>query len=210
MTHNNPESVAQNTISSTWWTPRRMKLAGFAGIIGGAILASLSISRTGLGIDPGAISQISPIGYALLIVALLAGHARYSSSYENGGRGIVVVLALSLASYAGSITILGITQGLLGIPLSPVNTLISIAFFGMRLFGTLYGIILWRQTNASRITAGLFAVVLPAVFVLGPLTLIGFPPLGIEAPLYLAFVALGFELLTADIKSSSESEKVNV
>lgn len=110
MSHNNPETVGQNVEFSAWWTPSRTKLAGLAGVIGGLGLAGLSISRTELSIDQGAISQVSPIGYAFLVVA---GYARYSggSIYVNGGRVVAIVLALSLVSYAGSIIILGMTRG---------------------------------------------------------------------------------------------------
>lgn len=183
---------------SDWWTARRTKAAGLAGVIGGLTLAGLSISRTGLGIDPGPISMVYLIGYVLLIITLLAGNARYSPNYGSRGRTVAAVLILALASYAGSIIILGTAGGLFGIPFSPVTTLIGIVFVTMRLFGTLYRLILWRRTNASRITAGLFAVILPAVVILGPLAIIGLPAVGTEAPLYLAFIALGYELFRVD------------
>ncbi|WP_246999880.1 hypothetical protein [Halosolutus gelatinilyticus] len=112
-------------------------------------------------------------------------------------------------SYAGTIVVLGITRGLFGIPISPVATLVSAASFGIRIFGSLYGIVLWTRTNASRLSAGLFAVTLPAVFVLSPLVLVGVPAVGIEAPLYLAFIALGVDLLTADVEPAAENTTTN-
>lgn len=89
-----------------------------------------------------------------------------------------------------------------------LSSFVGVAFFAMRLFGTLYGGILWRQTTANRITAGLFVAILPAVFILGPLVLIGFPAVGIEAPLYLAFVTFSYELLTGGVTTAAESAEV--
>ena len=208
MSRNTTNTQQNDVLSSSWWTEQRVKAAGLAGIIGGLGLALLSISRIGLGIDPGSLSMVYPLGYVLLAVALIAGYTQYGPSYGSSGRTIAVLLALSLMSYAGLITVMGVTAGLFGNPLTALSGFIGVAFFAMRLFGSLYGVILWRQTTSSRITAGLFVAILPAVFVLGPLALIGFPAVGIEAPLYLAFVAFGYELLTAGETSSEKRDKV--
>jgi hypothetical protein len=196
MTHNNPNTTEQNVTSTTWWTPRRTKLAGICGLlggIGGLALARLPIISTGLGIAPRAIGLLYPVWYVLFVVALLAVHARYSTSYGRGGRYVAALFGLSLVSYAGSTIILSV--GVFDSLLTPIGFLAGMAYLAMRVLGCLYGISLWRHTNTSRLTAGLFIISFPAIFVFGALNELGFPDvLIIGATLYLAFIALGYDL----------------
>ena len=213
MTHNNSKPVAQNTHSQTWWTPRRMKLAGLGGLVGGFggllssfggfSIAGLSIGSTGMGIGPGAVGMLYPVWHVLFAVALLAANARYGSRYGRGGHSIAIVLALSLVSYAGSVIVLVAGRTMIGDLLLPIGALTGTAYMVIRLVGTLYGISLWRHEDVSRLTAGLFIVLFPAVFILGPLTQLGFPGVLIAAPLDLAFISLGYDLWAVDLKSSA-------
>ncbi|GAA0200569.1 hypothetical protein GCM10009000_013330 [Halobacterium noricense] len=156
-------------------------------------MTALSITRTGVGLDLGAINALYPVGYLLLSVSLLAADARYVSEYGRRGRLLAVLLSLSLLSYAGSIIVLLVSRIGFGSVQTPVTGLIGIAFLAMRLLGSLYGVRLWRRTE-TRLTAGLFIAVLPAALLLGPLAVVGFPAFWIESPLYLAFIALGYDL----------------
>lgn len=103
---------------------------------------------------------------------------------------------VSVSSYAASIVVLLASRIVFGSPLVPVGVLIGIAYIAMRLFGSLYGVVLWRRTAVSRPTAALFVCIVPAIFLLGPLAAVGYPGVWVESPLYLASIALGYELLT--------------
>ena len=210
--HNNSESVEQNTGFRSWWTPRRMKLAGLSGLVGGLggllssfggfSVAGFSIGNTGMGIGPGAVGMLYPVWHILFAVALLAANARYGSSYGRGGHSIAIILALSLASYASSIIILVAGRTMIGDLLLPIGALTGTAYLVIRLAGSLYGINLWQHEDVSRLTAGLFIVLFPAIFILGPLTQLGFPPVLIAAPLDLAFIALSYDLWRATTNTS--------
>lgn len=206
MIRNEPESAAQDMPSQTWWTPRRTKLTGLIGALGG-LLGALGVAGSSLGMGIGSIAGIIyPVCHVLVAVALLAANARYGTSYGRGGRSVAVVLALSLVSYAVSIIILLVGHTLLGDLLLPTGVLTGAAYMAIRTFGSLYGISLWRHTSASRLTAGLFIVLLPSIFILGPLTQIGFPGSWIGAGLYLAFIALGYDIWT-DLDTSVDENR---
>lgn len=206
MTHNDPEPPKRN-VASSWWTTRRTKLAalsGFVGALGGLGIPGLPISRTGIGLELDVVGVLYPICYVLLAVTLLAANARYGASYGRGGRSIAILLALSLLSYAGSIFVFVMDRTVIGDVLLPIGVFTGTAYMAIWLLGSLYGISLWRHANtsANRLTAGLFITLLPAILVLGPLTRIGFPGVWIGAPLYLAFIALGYDLWTVDADTS--------
>lgn len=194
MTRTAEGRVRQSALSATWWTPRRTKLAGLCGIVGGLGLTVLSVTRIGIGFDLGAVNALYPVGYLLLILPLLAADARYVSEYGRRGHLLAVLLSLSLLSYAGSIIVLLASRIGFGFVQTPVTGLIGIAFLAMRVLGSLYGVRLWRHTEL-RLTAGLFVLVLPAVLLLAPLAVLGSPAIWVESPLYLAFIALGYDLL---------------
>lgn len=91
MSHNITNTQENDLLSSSWWTERRIQIAGLAGVVGGLGLAALSISRIGLGIDPGSVSMLYPVGYILLAIALIAGNTQYSPSYGSSGRTVAVL-----------------------------------------------------------------------------------------------------------------------
>lgn len=197
MTQTDSGTPDRSLASTTWWTPGRVKVAGLCGLVGGLALAALSISRTGFGVDPGAVSLAYPFGYLLCAVALLAADARYAARYGRRGRRVGGLFALSLACYGCAVLVLVASLRTFGLPVGPFTGLVGVAFFAARVLGSLYGVLLWRETDASRLTAGLFVAILPAMFLLAPLAVLGYPAVGVEGPLYLAFVALGYELSTA-------------
>lgn len=196
MTQQTTTPSKSETTTSIWESDQRIRMAGLGGILGGIVLTLLSISRTGLAFELGSMNVVYPLGYALLAIAVLAGNVRYTSSYGSTGSRIALLLVLSLVSYAASIIVIALSMRVFGFPVSQFTSLIGVAFFAMRIFGTIYGIILWRRTTINRITAGLFAVILPSMFILGPLALLGVPAFGIELPLYVAFIVFGYELWT--------------
>jgi hypothetical protein len=139
-------------------------------------LVDLTIGNTGIGITPGAIIILYPVLHILMAIGMLAANAWYGTRYGRRGRIVAVVLVLSLVGDTGSILVIMVGGTMLGeLPL-PIGIFHAMTYMAIRLFGSLYGISLWRQTNASRLTAGLFIVLLPAIFILPPLTLIGYPP----------------------------------
>jgi hypothetical protein len=197
MTQRTTSFSGLETISSIWESDKRLRMASLGGILGGAVLTFLSVSRTGLAFELGSINIVYPLGYILLAVSLLAGNARYTSSYGGAGNIIALLFVLSLVTYAASVAVIVLSMHVFGFQVSQFTSLVGVAFFAIRIFGTMYGVILWRQTNSSRLAAGLFAVILPSMFILGPLVLLGVPAFGIELPLYVAFIIFGYELWTA-------------
>lgn len=195
-----------------------MKLAGLGGLAGGLggllssfggfSVAGLSIGNTGMGIGPDAVGMLYPVWHVLFTVALFAANARYGSRYGRSGRSMATILALSLVSYAGSIIILVAGRTMIGDLLLPIGALTGTAYMVIRLVGSLYGISLWRHEDVSRLTAGLFIVLFPAIFILGPLTQLGFPGVLIAAPLDLAFITLGYDLWTIDSNTSGRGTEV--
>lgn len=210
MNHNQPETPERNAASPMWWTPQRTKVASLCGLIGGLGglgVAGSIIGPTGIGTDPGIVNLFYPLSHVLLAVPLFAANAWYSSSYGRSGRSIAVLLALSLVGYAGFTIMISIVgPALLGNLLLPIGALTGTAYISIRLFGSIYGVYLWWQANgqssANRLTAGLFIILLPAIFVLGLLTQFGFPGWLINAPFSLAFVALSYDLWTVSSDTS--------
>ena len=203
MTRSESNTAAQNATSPTWWTPRRTKLAALGSFVGGVggLLGSfvglgvdLSIGNTGIGITPGTVIILYPVFHILMAVGVLAANAWHGTRYGRRGRIVAVLLVLSLVGEAGSILVVMVGGTDLGELLLPIGYFHATTYMAIRLFGSLYGISLWRHTNASRLTAGLFIVLFLAIFILPPLVLIGFPPTLIGTPLDLAFIALGFDL----------------
>lgn len=206
MTDDDIEPRREKAVSTTWWTPRRTKLAalssfgggvgGLLGSFGGVGLVGFSLGDTGAGITPGIVVVLYPVLHVLMAVGVLAANVRYGSSYGRRGRIVATLLVLSLVGEAGSILVLVVGRTELGALLLPIGVFHGAMYMVLRLFGSLYGIGLWRYTTVNRLTAALFIALFPAIFGLGPLTRIGFPGPLIGAPLDLAFIALGYELWT--------------
>lgn len=207
MTPDNPNATAQNVVSTTWWTPRRTKLAGICGLIGGIgglTVARLPIGAAGLGIAPSAVGILYPVWYGLFVVALLAANARYDSS-----RSVTALFGLSLVSYAGSTIILSVGTTVFDSLLTPIGFLAGMAYLAMRVLGCLYGISLWRQTGTSRLTAGLFIINLPAIVIFAALNQLGFPDwLILGATLYPAFLVLGYDLWRTGANTATRNEAI--
>ena len=196
----------RNTASSSWWTPRRVTLAGLgsvAGGIGGLLgsfgglgLVGMSLGDTGIEMTPGTVIILYPVWHVLLAVGALAANACYSTTYGRRGRIFAMLLTLSLLGEAGTILVIMVGRTALGELLLPIGILHATTYMAIRFFGSLYGLRLWRCEGVSRLTAGLFIILFPVIFVLAPLTQVGFPGVLIGAPLDLAFIALGYELWT--------------
>ncbi len=178
---------------------QRTKSAGVGGIVGGVGLLALSFGRTGGGFELGAVGALYPVGYVLLAVPLLAANARYGSELRSPWshrRHRIFGLAVELCGLDNHLLLA--SRIVFGSPLVPVGVLVGIAYIAMRLFGSLFGVVLWRRTAVNGLTAALFVSIVPAIFLLGPLAAVGYPGVWVESPLYLASIALGYELLTAE------------
>ena len=207
MTRGDAERREEQAVSPTWWTLRRTRLAGLvclAGGVGGLLgsfgglgLVGVSLGDTGVGITSGTVIVLYPVLHLLMAVGVLAANAWYGTMYGRRGRSVATLLVLSLVGEAASILVLMIVRTDLGELLIPIGILHATMWMAIRLFGSIYGVSLWRHVSVSRLTAGSFIVLFPAIFVLAPLTQVGFPGPLIAAPLDLAFVALGYELWTA-------------
>lgn len=218
MTSDAPETRERNAGSSSWWTPRRVKFAGLGSLVGGigGLLGSfgglglvgVSLGDTGIGITPGTVIILYPVWHVLLAVGALAANAWYRTRYGHRSRIIAVLLVLSLLSEAGSILVIMVGGAALGELLVPIGILHATMYMAIRFFGSLYGISLWRCEGVSRLTAGLFVILFPSIFVLAPLTQVGFPGVLIGAPLDLAFIALGYELWTSRAATSERETEV--
>lgn len=182
---------------------RRTKVASAGGLVGGFGLSLLALSRTGVGVDPGSVGLAYPLGFALFAGAVLAVNARFEGQYGRRGRGVALLFALSMATYAVSTVAVVVALRVVGAPVGPFAGLVGAGFLGTRLFASLYGVVLWRRTDANRVAAGLFALVLPSLFVFGPLALFGLPAFGVELPLYAAFVAFGYDLWTGGQRAAT-------
>lgn len=216
MTSDASDPGESNAGSSSWWTPGRIKLAGLASLVGGVGgllgsfgglgLVGMSLGDTGVGITPGTVIILYPVWHVLLAVGALAANTWYGATYGRRGRIFAVLMALSLLGEAGSILVLMVGRANLGDLLVPIGIFHAAMYMAIRLFGSLYGISLWRSEGMSRLTAGLFVVLFPAIFILAPLTQVGFPGVLIGAPLDLAFIALGYELWTGKVAASGRDE----
>ncbi|MFC6824568.1 hypothetical protein [Halopelagius fulvigenes] len=196
------------------WTTQRIRLAGLGGLVGG--LAGLGVLGAGAFFGSGADPAGGPgIGfgalhlliYVLFSAAVLAADARYGVEYGRRGRLAAVSLALSLLGYAAFVGVLVAARTAFGDVLFSVGPLVGLAYVAVRVVGTGYGVVLWRTESANRLEAGLFAALVPAVFVLGPFAAVGLPVQFVESPLYLAFVALGYGLRSADANSRRTEER---
>ncbi|WP_224450444.1 hypothetical protein [Haloprofundus salilacus] len=218
MTSGDSETLAQNAGTPAWWTPRRRKLAGLCGLVGGVggLLVSLagfglvgfSLDDTGIGLTSRTVIIFLPLLHILLAVSLFAADASYGSSYGRRGRTVARLLVLSLCGEAVTILVLMMGPSMLGGLLIPIGILHAAIYMAIRLFGSLYGLSLRRHESSSRLTVGLFIVLFPSIFVLAPLTQIGFPSAFIGAPLDLAFIALSYELWTTDTDAIGSENSV--
>lgn len=192
------DQIHEQTRISQWWTPKRMKAAGLSGIVGGVVLAATAIVYNAFGIQPetfaGMIAGgVHVVAYALMLFTLLAVHARYGDSYGRLGRVGTWVLGIALAVLTVGF---GLLTFVFGMNWMPGAIAVGIAFLAIHLFGVLYGVVLWRQTDVSPLAAGLLIAVVPALVVTIAFEMIGISltAAAVEVPLYLGFAALGYQL----------------
>lgn len=184
----NPTRAAQRRPS------RRTRTAGLAGVIGGVVLAATAIVYNAFGIQAETVAGgIHAVAYALMLFALLAVHAHYGDSYGRLGRIVSWILGIALAVLTVGFTLLTFVVGMNWMPGAIA---VGIAFLAIHTFGVVYGVILWRRTNVSRLAAALLIAVAPALVVTIALEMINISltAAAIEAPLYLGFAALGYQL----------------
>lgn len=186
------------TRASQWWTSKRTRAAGLAGIISGIALAATVIVYNAFSIQPETFAGmvaggVHAVTYALMLFALLAVHARYGDSYARLGRVGAWVLSIALAVLAIGFMLLTFVFGMNWMPGAVA---VGIAFLALHLFGVLYGIVLWRRTDVSRLAAGLLVAVVPALIVTIVFETIGISltAAAIEVPLCLGFAVLGYQL----------------
>lgn len=200
---NGNETVARDGgyWNSVQWNARRTRLAGGGAIIGG--LAGLIISgpmdipigRLGSNPDFGLFGVVYPFIYLLFAVSLIAADGRFEAGADAGGRSIALLLAAAVGTYAGSLLVIMAGHFLFGEIFIPAGIVTGFAYLAVRFLGSLYGLRLWQQGRSSRLTAGLFLSLFPALFILGILTTIGVPASSTEVVVYVAFLALGVELI---------------
>ena len=203
-------STLTRDVSSSWWTPRRTRLAGIAGIVGGVVLTIVAIVHNALGLEPGTpagtISGLFHlVTYALMLAALLAVNARYGTDYGRLGRVVAYVIGVSVAAL---IPVGLLFEFVFGEDWALGGIVAGIAFLAMHLGGSVYGIVLWRRTKVTRLAAGLFVAVVPAIIivaVLGGFGIVNLTPAAFEAPLYLGFAALGYDLWDNSRRTRSQA-----
>ena len=192
-------NVLKRESSSSWSTPERTRLAGIAGMVGGIVLTAVAIIANAFTFEFGtpahaAIGLFHTSMYTLMLVTLLAAGARYDTEYGRLGRTAVYVLGIS---FLVLIPLIPLVEFVFGEDWMPGAIMAGIAFLAMHLFASIFGIVLWRRTAVSRLAAGLFIAVVPAVvavIALETLGLASLTPAAFEAPLYLGFAALGYDL----------------
>jgi len=184
-----------------------MRLAGMAVIAGGIVWIAMTVTVvTTLGFDAlnygsgtagtladAAVTISHSVMYALMLIALLAADARYGTDYGRLGRAVAYVLIVDLAVL---VPILPLIILVFGEDWVPGGVIAGIAFITMHLFGSIFGILIWRRTTVSRLTAGLFILVVPAiiaVFVFQAIG-VGLPAATFETFLNLGVAALGYDL----------------
>lgn len=212
MNQTQSEAAEQTAVSSEWWTSHRTKVASICGLLGGlGMLGITSVvvgaARPGPGLGVGGLFY--PLAHVLGAVALLAANGQYGFRYGRRGRSIALVVVLSMAVYAGMMILLSsMGPALLGDLLVPIGVLTGTAYMSIRIFGSIFGLYLWQQAveqhSTTRLTAGFFISLLPAVFVLPVLMQFSVPGWVLNAPLGLGCIALSYDLWRAQRDRSGQ------
>ena len=187
--------------SSAWWTPRRTKLAGVGGVLGGLALVGLASMRPDAVIRSSAVGLSYSAASGLLLLSLFAAHERYGPTDGRVGRFGAIALGLLLVGVTGFTLFFSISPLVFGIVLTPFGLLYGLSFYGLPVAAALYGYDLWRETSTSRLAAGALLLTLPAALALLALAALDWPIAQPQVPVYLAFVTLGYELVTTDDRS---------
>lgn len=209
---NGNETVARegNSWNPGQWSARRARLAGLGAIIGGLAgllisgLVDILISRLGSTPDFGLFGSIYPVIYLLFTVSLVAAAERFDTGTESDDRSVAFLLAAAVGTYAGSLFVIMAGHTLFEEIFIPAGIVTGFAYLTIRFLGTLYGLRLWQQGRSSRLTAGLFLALFPALLILGLLTTVGVPVNAIEIVVYVAFIALGVELVQVEASTPTD------
>lgn len=186
------------------WNARRIRLAGGGAIAAGLIglllsgLVEIPIGRLSSNSDFGLFGFVYPVIYLLFAVSLIAAAGRFDTGTRSGDRSVALLLAAAIGTYAASLLVIMAGYTLFEEIFIPAGIVTGFAYLAVRLLETLYGLRLWQQGRSSRLTAGLFLALFPALFILGLLTTVGVPASAIEVVVYGAFIALGVELVRSE------------
>ena len=178
-----------------------------AGIAGGIVWITMTVTIvTTLGFDAlnygsgtagtvtdAAVTISHSLMYSLFLVALLAANARYGADYGRLGRVVAYMLIVDLAVLVPVLPLVTLVFGedwVLG------GIIAGIAFITMHLFGSIFGLLIWRRTAVSRLTAGLFILVVPAIIVVFVFQALG---VGLPAATFETFLNLGISALAYDL-----------
>lgn len=187
------------TVGSRWGGDR-IKIAGIAGLLGGALLTLMSFDPdTMLGAE-GSIGflvyQLAQVVVFLLpAIAILGAHALYGHRYGIVGR--IVVYAWAAAFVGMSISTISYAFAPDTHPLMP---LANVSFLGSFLLATVVGVLYLWKTPVSRIAAGLLAITIPSAVVGFQLLMAGLLPFAplfalFELPMFVGIAALGAHLI---------------
>jgi hypothetical protein len=203
------------------WSRKRVKAVGFGAIIAGTVFTVLSVlsvvflESPALTVYTRLVLPIVSAGmYGLLAVATLGAYTRYTARIGRLSRAAILILCaaltmlgLSLLVRTGLAVLIGLgtvgetetVYAFLGI-INDITTTVLIILF---VCASIVGVIFWRISEASRLTASLFMLAGPAFFASYLLELLPIVT-SVRYPLYLGFVALGATLWRDSRTSSPE------
>ena len=202
-------------VTTRRWTPRRIRLAGLAAVIGAVLLFAHIMYATVLdvqGIVPGfetigstsyflseGLLFLAWIGIFLGFAALRARLLGLESRLWNVGSALATIGA-ALAAIGFAIATVAPAVGAFEI-VDPANMVIGLGLMiGITLGSFLMGIALFRTGAASRLLAGLLVLGLPMTLLAGPVgEALGIgPALGLVmiSPFVTAVIVIGYSLRT--------------
>lgn len=208
------DSSNQNHVVQSQWTSVRLKIAGISGIVGGVVLITTWLLETGLDVALGRFAQIaSVLAYILLLITLLGAVTRYDLDDSRMRQAVVLALAVGLI-FAMSLHLTLALGDLAPRGILEIGGLLwGVAFTTLPFLTSLFGIVLWRTTTASRLVAGSFVAVVPAAVAIYA-ALYVFPGtnamvIGYDLLRHVAFVTLGYALWTNGLKTTTGSTEVH-
>ena len=202
-------------VATRRWTPRRIRLAGLAAIVGALLLVAHIMWGTYhaiVGSVPGYMTVgtgayylsegtlfVAWVGIFLGFAALRARLLGLESRLWNVGSALATIGA-ALAAIGFAIATIAPAVGATGV-VDPANMIIGLGLMvGITLGSFLMGIALFRTGAASRLLAGLLVLVLPMTLLAGPvgeaLGVGSWVMLAMIAPLVAAVIVIGHSLRT--------------
>lgn len=182
------------------WGGDRIKLAGYAGLVSGALLTLASFGTDTMFGPEGSLGFVAynlatVILFALPAAAILGANAMYGDRY--GWLGRVPVYALAAAFLGMAISGISFALAPAAHPLMP---LADVSFLGGFVLASIVGVLFLWKTPVSRVAAGLLAITVPAFVVGIQLLSAGIVPFGpafvlFELPMFLGVAVLGLHLL---------------